>query len=75
MPPLSLQITGRASAWLRRRSRELGISPAALVADLVARHEASESLQALSEKASAHARARGLTPETLTELLDGETYE
>ena len=72
---LSLTLTPTTSQWLKRRSEELGVSPDRLAADIIERREAAEEFRALSRQMSAEARAQGLTPEKLAELLDGETYE
>ncbi len=75
MPALSLQIKGKASNWLRKRSRELGIPPEAIVEDLISGQEAADEFLGLSEEVGRYARAQGLTSEKLTGLLDGEVHE
>ena len=72
---VSLNLNPRTSQWLKRRSEELGVSLNEAAADIIERREAAEEFRALSREMGAAARERGLTPEKLTELLDGETYE
>lgn len=72
---VSVDLSRDLSSWLRRRSRELGVSESELVADVLRRKQAAEEFRALTAEMSAEARARGLTAEKLTELLDGEKYE
>ena len=72
---VSLTLDPTLSDWLRRRSQELGVPPDEVVRGVLERKQAAEEFRALAQPMSDEARARGLTDETLTKLLDGETYE
>ncbi len=69
MSTLSLSLPDDASRWLRRRSRELGVTPDAFVADLLARRQAADEFRTLSAGIAQRARDRGLTDEALADLL------
>lgn len=74
MPTLSIHVTGRASDWLRRQSRERGIAPEAVVEELIARRQAADEFRALSDEAGTFAASQGLTPDVLGRLLDGDEH-
>jgi hypothetical protein len=75
MATVSLSLPDDASRWLRRRSRELGVTPDAFVSDLLARGQAAEEFRALSDDVGRSARDRGLTDEVLADLLDGDDLD
>lgn len=72
---ISFELNPKASRWLQRRSRELGVSPDALAGEIIEGSEAADGFRVLASEISEDVRDRGLTDEKLTELLDGETYE
>ena len=72
---ISLQLNRDLMAWLQRRSQQLGVAPETLLADNLKRERFADEFRALSQTMTAEARAQGLSDETLTELLDGETYD
>ena len=75
MSTVSLSLPDDASRWLRRRSRELGITPDAVVSDLITRRQAADEFRALSAEVGQRARDRGLTDEALADLTDGDDLD
>ena len=75
MSTVSLTLPDDASRWLRRRSRELGMTPDAFVSDLITRRQAADEFRALSGEVGQRARDRGLTDAALADLLGGDDVD